>query len=548
MPRRAYSYARYSSSKQRKGRSAKRQLEWAPKVCKAKGWQLDDAARLLDDGVAAFRGQNSDTGALAAFLQDIETGLVPRGSVLLVESLDRLSREEVDVAWDLWKKIVKAGVSIQTREPDRYYEAEKPIDVWTMLEVLFIFARAHEESKTKSMRISDIWNDRRRFAREAKKPRGKRVHFWLEFKGGKYHLRPDAAAAIREAFRLAREGLGRKRLLASLLNDSSKSPAGPSWPWTMTELQRVLTGRAVLGEYQPKRRGEDGKYRPDGQPIEGYYPAVVTENEWLEAQSAAHGRKRRAGRPASGAPNLFTGMVWHARAKMRVCLITEGWEEAGKRYRYLGLRKEQRLAAGDQGETRWRYDHFEEAVLSAIEELQTRDVLPPSPVASAAEKRVAELTRRATALSHRVELLKARIADPDQEEEIIPDLEDSLKRVRTDQSNTAAELAHLKLTTDAGRGEGLAQLQTLVELWRDSQEKGEVGTLGDRIRIGLRRVVDEVWVLPQRLTRQKTILHVQIYLKSGRRRYLQVLPTNPPADFSPWQLEGSDLRSGQVGD
>ena len=44
-----------------------------------------------DLGVSAFRSKNSKTGALRAFLKAVEEGDIPRGSFLLVESLDRLT-------------------------------------------------------------------------------------------------------------------------------------------------------------------------------------------------------------------------------------------------------------------------------------------------------------------------------------------------------------------------------------------------------------------------------------------------------------------------
>src|SRR5262249_24618567 len=63
---------------------------------------------------------------------------------------------------------------------------------------------------------------------------------------------------------------------------------------------RSLRGRGVLGEYQPMkgRGGRGGKRTPDGDPIPGYYPVAVTEQEWFEAQAGKKLRDRRGGRPA----------------------------------------------------------------------------------------------------------------------------------------------------------------------------------------------------------------------------------------------------------
>src|SRR5262245_57877937 len=226
MPRRAISYIRWSSPQQRKGRSAARQREWALEVCKREGWLLDDSAHFVDDGKGAFRGKNKDTGALAALLADVRGGLIAAGSVLLVESLDRLSREEVDEALDLFRGLMKAGISIRTREPERFYDASAKFDMLTMLEFLFIAARAHEESQVKSMRLADIWQGRRQRAAAGDASAAPRFPWWLLKTSGGFVLHPVFAPAARAAFRLTAEGLGARRLVREMSKRFPTSPSG----------------------------------------------------------------------------------------------------------------------------------------------------------------------------------------------------------------------------------------------------------------------------------------------------------------------------------
>src|SRR5262245_58669308 len=100
--KRAFSYIRFSKPEQLKGNSLQRQLEWSEGLCAVKGWKLDDSLKLQDLGVSAFRGKNAATGRLASFLQAIKQGKVKAGDVLLVESLDRLSRQDVDTGWEIF--------------------------------------------------------------------------------------------------------------------------------------------------------------------------------------------------------------------------------------------------------------------------------------------------------------------------------------------------------------------------------------------------------------------------------------------------------------
>lgn len=87
-------YVRWSSSEQSRGSSKERQLEDCRRYAASKGWNVVD--ELVDDGVSAFKGRHVAIGALGQFVEDVATGRHPDGIVLLVEKMDRLSRQEPD--------------------------------------------------------------------------------------------------------------------------------------------------------------------------------------------------------------------------------------------------------------------------------------------------------------------------------------------------------------------------------------------------------------------------------------------------------------------
>src|SRR5262245_930103 len=89
---RAYSYLRFSDGSQRKGDSLRRQREFAVELCRRNGWVLDDSLHLRDLGVSAYRSKNAKVGALAEFIEAVQSGRVRPNSVLVIESIDRLSR------------------------------------------------------------------------------------------------------------------------------------------------------------------------------------------------------------------------------------------------------------------------------------------------------------------------------------------------------------------------------------------------------------------------------------------------------------------------
>src|SRR6266568_928047 len=106
----AYSYARFSSEKQKHGASLDRQLEAATAYAHKHSLVLDPSS-YRDLGVSAFRSKNVD-GALGAFIEAVDAKRIPKGSYLLIESFDRLTRDSVDVALELVLSILRKGIII----------------------------------------------------------------------------------------------------------------------------------------------------------------------------------------------------------------------------------------------------------------------------------------------------------------------------------------------------------------------------------------------------------------------------------------------------
>jgi DNA invertase Pin-like site-specific DNA recombinase len=145
---RAFSYIRFSSKKQQKGESFRRQAEFAIEICRENGWVLDESLTLNDLGVSAFRGANAKVGALEEFLGAIRIGRVLKGSILIIESIDLLSRSKVGEALQLFISILNSGVSIVTREPRRIYTQDSINDIAALLEPIIYMSRADEALAT----------------------------------------------------------------------------------------------------------------------------------------------------------------------------------------------------------------------------------------------------------------------------------------------------------------------------------------------------------------------------------------------------------------
>ena len=122
---RAYSYVRFSTPQQAAGASLQRQTEKAAKYALEHGLELDTEMDMTDFGVSAFRGKNVRTGALRGFLEAVEREYVPRGSYLLIENMDRMSRDGIIASQGLFSLLISSGINIVTLTDQEVYTLDR---------------------------------------------------------------------------------------------------------------------------------------------------------------------------------------------------------------------------------------------------------------------------------------------------------------------------------------------------------------------------------------------------------------------------------------
>src|SRR5689334_20471961 len=205
-PTMAYSYVRFSTPEQAKGDSERRQIEEARAYAVSHDLTFDESLTYADKGVSAYHGGNRKGGDLGLFLAAVECGAVAKGSFLLVESVDRISRQAPWDAIDTLKDIVNAGVTLVTlTDRRRYGLKELRTDPMALVYLTVLLMRAHEESKMKSVRVGAAWGNKRKRAREQGHKLTKVAPAWIEVRGELHeqrttHLIPDRAKVIRSIF------------------------------------------------------------------------------------------------------------------------------------------------------------------------------------------------------------------------------------------------------------------------------------------------------------------------------------------------------------
>jgi DNA invertase Pin-like site-specific DNA recombinase len=469
---------------------------------------------LEDLGVSAFKGDNATTGALAGFIAAVKEGRVRRGSVLLVESLDRLSRDQIGAALSLFLDLLGRGVEIQTFTPERRYTSASVNDLASLLEPLVITSRAHEESLIKSRRAADSWKRKRKAAAE-----GNLAVFtaacpaWLApLPDGKgYRLRADRAATVRRAFRLAAEGNGLHEIAAALNRDKVPAFGRRGGDWHPKAVHRLLTNKAVFGLFQPVRgRGKDRA--PAGDPVKGYFPPVVAEDEYYAVQGALTGRKlpRRArGKQVS---NLFTGLLFNAADGEALNVNFGSDSHRGAKLVSAGARR------GREGSTHatFPYAVFERGFLHFVRELTPAEVAGPSPDGPDA------LADEAAALAGRLVELDAGIAKWKARAQANPTADapaDMLMRLDAERKQAAARLETVKAGMAAGRPP-LAEAKAMVDLLDAAEGKEERTALRSRVKSAVARLVAEIWLLSWDATPRTRVADVQAFFRSGAVRDL----------------------------
>ena len=204
-----YSYRRFSSGEQVKGISLERQTERATAwLSKHPAHTLDTTLRMTDLGVSAFRGRHRDKGALGGFLQAITDGRVSKGSILLVESLDRLSRQEIEEALELFLGIIRSGVAIITLAPEEREWRKGKLDMTALIIAIVEMSRANAESERKADFARANWKKKRDKLHERKLTGA--CPMWLELSddGKRFKRNPEAVATIRKIYRMVLDGIG----------------------------------------------------------------------------------------------------------------------------------------------------------------------------------------------------------------------------------------------------------------------------------------------------------------------------------------------------
>ena len=221
-------------------------------------------------------------------------------------------------------------------------------------------------SMIKSQRIRAAWADKR--ARANSEKLTKWCPAWLKLTEDRtrYKVIPARAKVVRSMFEDTVAGMG-NYVITRRLNQKKVPTFAESNGWHSSYVAKILSNRAVIGEFQPFKKSDlSGRRTPDGEPIRNYFPAIIDEEMFYRAQLSRSQRKVSGrGRKGAYVSNLFSGLAICAYCRSPMKFENKGPPPKGSTYLVCdGARRGLNCKS-----VRWRYDFFEASFLALVHQI-----------------------------------------------------------------------------------------------------------------------------------------------------------------------------------
>lgn len=351
----AYSYRRFSSGRQASGTSLERQLELATDVCQERGWTLVDLPP--DKGISAYKGANLHIGALGKFIEKVKKGQIEVGSILIVEKMDRFSRDYVDLVLPKFLELLQSGVAFYSCFEEELYTLEdirnRPS---TLQNALSAMASANNYSRTLSKRISKAIDLKLQKAKAGKKVNiTGMIPRWVKFVGdkgeeGKF-IETKHAETVRRIVKDYLQGHSMLAISRRLIADNIPMPDSGK-KWRQGSIHAILKSPCLSGNVKLK-----------DVELKDYIPAMITEDEFNRLQAKLFQSKERRGGTLRGDKilNVFRGIIFckHCGGHINIAL-SPGKKVDGKRIKTTYLKCQNARYGKCDCMDMMRYDEFEQ--------------------------------------------------------------------------------------------------------------------------------------------------------------------------------------------
>lgn len=494
----AISYLRFSSAIQGKGDSCTRQNASRDRWLEAHP-EIPLKREMNDLGLSAFSGKHVAKGDLGDFLalcesKEFRAETARRDVYLLVENLDRLSRERILKALGQLEGILASGVKVVTLCDLKTYDSKSLDNVGEVMMAICTMARAHEESAIKSDRVASAWKKQRDAIRSGKSKEipDSLVPTWIRKEREGFKINAKAAKVVRRVFELACEGKGVTAIRNAMNAEGHPSlnhlRRGKGGLWNLVTINSLLSERKVLGEIQLRKyvRDENGEYVLDekgrrmrenaGDPIKEYFPAIIDPATFAKARKLVFRNFTRKGRSSVAHYNLFGKVAFDRKTGESIILKTGGRKnvkpgELKNRWNYVpaGIR------LGARKGSHWVGWHLEKLFFASISQ-----ALKVEGSVAGAEADLALAEEQLEEVKTRIQGLETFLFDSIGDEDFDPSgIREKLKAQQSVLKFKKEEIEKLKETIHAGAGAiridlGETDRKKLIEVIRANVERIDI--------------------------------------------------------------------------
>ncbi|MEG0006915.1 MAG: recombinase family protein [Aeromonas sp.] len=232
----AWLYARFSSSQQADGDSINRQVKAAQQWCSANGVELQQTS-FRDLGVSGWKSIKRPM--FEQLIKAMQEGKIPRGSYVLFESTDRLSRR----GWRHTQELIRTitcvyDCKLVILDKVQVYTKENVNDVVQNILLMVAADMAEKESQRKSDLVAAAYKSKRQDGDVSRWP------FWIDKTDSGFVLNKNAET-IRLIIVLRLKGVGALGIASELNRRGIKSSRGGNWGHT--SIRVVLSNSALYG-------------------------------------------------------------------------------------------------------------------------------------------------------------------------------------------------------------------------------------------------------------------------------------------------------------
>jgi predicted site-specific integrase-resolvase len=206
----AVTYQRFSSERQMNNSSLDRQTD-AQKAWLKQNPDVTVIDSFVDEAMSGWSGKHLKDGSLGQLMTAVEDGIIPKGTLILVEHFSRLTRQNIDNAEELIKRLWKSDITVVTVRDNTEYPPSAVNDMALRIRLIVEMEQAFKESEWRSEKVKASYTRREKQAREGVVPK-MRKPFWLNPDGTLNHLHE----AVKDMFHWYKNGMGQQRIVVAL--------------------------------------------------------------------------------------------------------------------------------------------------------------------------------------------------------------------------------------------------------------------------------------------------------------------------------------------